>query len=291
MSVALPVYNGEELLERSVRSILTQDHENLELIISDNASSDGTEEMCRTIAAGDRRVRYERSEVNRGLAWNWNRCVSMARGDFFKWAAADDEHAPAYVRRTLERLRSDRDVSLAHCRTVDIDETGQVTGEVLNDLRMDAPSPHERFRELTRRGYSSVQVFGLVRTETLRKTALHGAYPRSDRVLLAELGLHGRLVEVDEVLFRRREYAGRVTRSFDLRERYPIFTGEPVRGPVYPQWRLLRGFLGAVSRAPLTPVERLRCVAALLPFCVHGRGSLKRELLSVLPAGGSSATR
>ena len=284
VSIGLPVYNGEQFLSSALAALLRQDHENIEVIISDNASTDGTEEICRRMAGTDSRISYHRAPRNRGLAWNWNRCVPLATGDFFKWAAADDEHHPSYVSRTLERLTSEADIALVHSRTRDMDETGRDLGELVTDIRMDAPTPHERFRELTRKGWPSVQVFGLVRTSVLRQTGLHGAYPRSDRALLAELGLHGRLVTVDDELFRRREYAGRVTRSTDLRSRYPVFTGEAVPARVFPQWRLLRGFLAAVRRAPLPPVERARCMWALEEFVRKSRGTLRREALSLLPS-------
>lgn len=282
ITVALPVYNGERFLERSLRCMLGQDFEDFELLISDNGSTDATGEICRAFAAADHRVTYLPSDRNRGLAWNWNRPVPLARGHFFKWVAADDEHEPAYLRRTLAALQTDPGAVLAHSRTVDIDEDGKVLSPVEHGLRFDAAQPHERFSELTRQGYPSVQIFGLVRTDVLRRTGLHGPYPRSDRALLAELGLHGRLIEVDEILFRRREFASRVTRSHDLRQRYAVFAGRPPRGPVFPSWRLLWEFWRAISRSPLPPAEKLRCLPALWQYVDGHRGSLKRDLRGAL---------
>src|SRR4051794_17704887 len=85
VSICLPVYNGENYVGEAIRSILGQSFENLELIISDNASTDETARICQAFAAQDSRVRYVRSPVNRGLAWNHNRAFALARGRYAMW--------------------------------------------------------------------------------------------------------------------------------------------------------------------------------------------------------------
>ena len=90
VSIGLPVYNGERFLPQALDSILAQTFEDFELIISDNASTDTTEEICRTYATQDQRIHYHRHEQNRGAAWNFNYIVPLARGEYFKWAADDD---------------------------------------------------------------------------------------------------------------------------------------------------------------------------------------------------------
>ncbi|WP_129336158.1 glycosyltransferase family 2 protein [Cellulomonas endophytica] len=278
VTVALPVYNAQEFLTPAVESLLGQTMGDLELVITDNASTDATEDMVRAWMREDDRIRYDRAPVNRGLAWNWNRAVPMARGRYFKWAAADDMHLPGYLEATVGLLEEDPTAVLAHCRTMDVDENGQFLGLVPNGLAMDAATPHERFHALTHKGWPCVQIFGLMRLDVLRMTGLHGAYPRSDRALLAEMGLHGRLVEVPEVLFHRREYSGRTTRATDLRTRYPVFTGGPVPPAPMPHWDLLEGFLAGLRRAPLPAAERARCLAALSDYTQVSTRGLLREL-------------
>lgn len=282
VSIALPVYNGERFLGASLESLLTQDFEDFELIITDNGSTDATPDICAEAARGDSRVSYHRSPVNRGLAWNWNRAVPLATGTYFKWAASDDLHLPGYLSATVDLLDHDPGAVLAHTRSADIDADGRRLGDIPVPVRMDAPTARERFRELTRTGWPCVQVFGLTRLAALRRTGLHGAYPRSDRALLAELGLAGRLEHVDDLLFLRRDFQGRATRAASgLRERYPVFTGRPVRGPVFPTWRLFGGFGSALRRADLAPPERLASARALLASAVSARGGLKREVLQL----------
>src|SRR4051812_10444894 len=90
VSVGLPVYNAEKYLDDSLRNLLNQSYADFELIISDNASTDATEEICRGYAAKDRRIIYHRNNCNMGIAWNHNRVFHLASGDFFMWAAHDD---------------------------------------------------------------------------------------------------------------------------------------------------------------------------------------------------------
>lgn len=278
LSIAFPVYNGERFLAPAMESLLCQTMGDFELLVCDNASTDATVDMVRDYMRHDRRIRLHTSPVNLGLAWNWNRAVPMARGRYFKWAAADDVHLPEYLARTVERLETDPGAVLAHSLSVDIDETGTPFRAVPTQPVMDAPTPHERFHELTRRGWACIPLFGVVRTDVIRRTGLHGAYPRSDRTLLAELGLHGRLVEVDEVLFHHREFGGRVTRATDLRTRYPIFTGGDVPDAPLPHWDLLAGFVDAVRRAPLPPAEKARCLVALWDYTWESKRALLGDL-------------
>ncbi len=97
----MPVYNGERFVHQAVESILVQDYENFELIISDNASTDSTGNICQRYADRDARIRYVRNETNLGASPNHKRVFEMARGDYFKWAAHDDECLPTFLSRCM----------------------------------------------------------------------------------------------------------------------------------------------------------------------------------------------
>src|SRR5690349_812781 len=91
VSIGLPVYNGEKYLLNAIGSLLKQDFEDFELVISDNASTDKTEAMCHEFAAKDKRIRYHRNETNIGATGNYNRVFRLSNGEFFRWASHDDE--------------------------------------------------------------------------------------------------------------------------------------------------------------------------------------------------------
>ncbi len=87
--------------------MLAQDHERLELVISDNASTDGTEELCRDLARADRRIVYYRQAENVGLLNNFIHAIRLANGTFFRWVGDDDWLAPRCVSRSLEAFAED----------------------------------------------------------------------------------------------------------------------------------------------------------------------------------------
>src|SRR5688572_15754085 len=102
VSVGFPVYNGERYLPNALARLHEQDFEDFELIISDNASTDTTQEICLEFARKDPRVRYFRNEANIGFSANHNRTFELSRGELFKWAAHDDDFPKAMLRRFVE---------------------------------------------------------------------------------------------------------------------------------------------------------------------------------------------
>src|SRR5262245_56581544 len=90
VGIGLPVYNGERFLRQTLDSILAQTFKEFELIISDNSSTDKTEEICLEYSRRDARIRYIRQEINLGASRNYNLVFEMTAGKYFRWAAADD---------------------------------------------------------------------------------------------------------------------------------------------------------------------------------------------------------
>lgn len=113
VSVGLPVFNGGRYLGEALRSIQAQNHPRLEIVISDNASTDETPEICRAAARQDSRIRYERNPLNIGPLANYCRVVERARGEYFLWAADDDERDPQYVSRLVAALEQNDQAVLA----------------------------------------------------------------------------------------------------------------------------------------------------------------------------------
>lgn len=289
VSIGLPVYNGERFLAEAIADILAQDHADFELIISDNASTDGTEAICRRFAAQDRRVSYRRAPENRGAAWNFNETVRLARHGLFKWAAHDDRLEPGFVGACVRALESAPTAVLAYTQAVEIDDQGRELRPYRARLsRSTSPHAHERFRELCGDEHNCFPIFGVIRTAALRRTPLIGAYVGSDRVLLAELGLAGPFCEVDQPLFRHREHVDRSTRALPLHQRAQWFDPRLAGRRIMPYWRFLREYTAATWRAPLTAAERVRCWVELLRWVKRYRHRLYGDVrlrLSGPPAG------
>ena len=267
VSIGVPAYNAERFLAPALESLLAQEMGDLEVVVSDNGSTDGTEQVVRDLAAQDRRLRYVRQPVNRGGAANFNAVFALRdpRAPYFKWAAADDTHDPRYLGAVLDVLRSDPGVSVAHSLTDDIDEQGRHLRS-WGDQGLPAADPDVavRFGAMSQRNYQCFSIFGLVRVETLLATRGLGYYAESDRVLLVELALRGRLVDVPEELFHRRQHSGRSVNTHPTaRDRIAWFNPGLVGRPVFPEWRLGQGYVQAVMDAPLPVHDRVRCLARM----------------------------
>lgn len=104
LSIGMPVYNGEASIKKALNSLLAQTHRNFELIISDNASTDKTEIICRQYAEKDGRIRYIRQAENRGAIFNFSFVLQEASGNYFMWAAIDDWWHPEFIEANLRIL-------------------------------------------------------------------------------------------------------------------------------------------------------------------------------------------
>ncbi len=282
LSIGLPVYNGEPFLAQAVDALLAQTFTDFELIISDNASTDDTERIARSYLS-DPRVRYIRQERNIGSAHNHNAVIEAARGEFFKWASDDDLYGPELLRRCIEALDARPEVVLAHCATAFIDEAGEITNVESYPLRTDVGDVVVRFRSLlyTQGGDD---IYGVIRTSAMRAVGRHGSYHLADRVIVAELALHGRFHQVDEPLYFRRDHQGRAERaSSGMRRRCANL--DPVRADRlrHPGVRLLgeylAGYVQAIARAPLSPAEKARCLGAFTVWVVRHADPLRRRRL------------
>lgn len=261
VSIGLPVFDGEKYLEESLNSILAQTFEDFELIISDNASNDRTQEICRAYAARDRRIRYYRNGNNLGASKNFNRVFKLSRGEYFKWIAHDDVIAPDFLAKCVEALDQDPSVVLCHSKVAFIDECGKFLAyhdSQLNNIR--SPKPQDRFGGLIMMHHWCFHVFGLIRASALKRTSLIAGYVDSDRVLLVELGILGRFHEIPEYLFFSREHQERSIRALPERHmRAGWFDPAKEGKTVFPRWRVLLEYLKIVKRASLSRHQRIYC--------------------------------
>lgn len=106
VSIGMPVYNGEKYIREALDSLLAQTFAGFELIISDNASTDATEDICQEYAAMDSRIRYVRQPGNRGALANFKFVLDEARGEYFMWAAADDIWDSRWISGMLRTMKN-----------------------------------------------------------------------------------------------------------------------------------------------------------------------------------------
>jgi glycosyltransferase involved in cell wall biosynthesis len=256
-------------LQQALDSLVRQDFEDFEIVICDNASTDQTQDMCRSYAARDRRIRYYRNETNIGSAPNYRKVFELASGDVFKWHAHDDVCYPMFLSRCYAALMAAPPyVALVYPRSEFIDAQGQVLERDCDHLESRAVRPHKRLATVLRNVSHGGPLWGMIRAEYLRKTQLSGPVSYWDDLLLAELSLLGELREVHETLLQVRSYPGNAVALFSAAQG-PHVARDPAKAN-----RTTRQALRAwndpskASRRIWLPIREERCVEYLKR--VHG---------------------
>jgi glycosyltransferase involved in cell wall biosynthesis len=280
VAIGLPVYNGDNYLAAAIDSILAQSYGDFDFLISDNASTDGTEEICRAYAKRDRRIRYIRQPRNVGAAANYNLMVGMTDSPYFKWAAHDDLLAPGCLAVCVEVLDRDTSVVLASPATMLIDEVGlplpysaERRGMVdrsggcwptmpeKNDGLM-ASDPAVRFEAVMLNMSMCVEIFGLMRRAALLRTRLQRPFRMGDKAMLAEMSLLGRFWLGQETLFFRRCHAKQYTSATSDAYKAEWFSGRRDSGFAQ-RIRLLLAYCRVPYTAELTVRQRYTCLRAI----------------------------
>lgn len=293
--IGLPVYNGENFLEQAIASILSQSFTDFQLLISDNASTDATEAICRHYLKQDSRIKYHRHPNNTGAVPNFNFVFQPGKAPYFKWAAHDDILEPDYLRQCIDILERDPTLVIAHCPAFEIDASGRKT-KTYDDvnLTLNAVNPSERFWRLIWTDHFS-EIFGVMRSQTIADTKLYGSYVGSDRNFFAEILLRGNIGYGKERLFCRREHPESYIAAFDNNverlewldplAKYPEFLTGLIK---------IKEYANAIASAPISFNEKLSCWRMLSEFLVRrstevalGKNNLYRD--KILKQKNSSA--
>jgi glycosyltransferase involved in cell wall biosynthesis len=291
VSVGVPVYNGAKYLAEALDCLLAQSLQDIEIVISDNASTDGTGEICRRYQEKDHRVCYFRNDQNIGAALNFNRLVELCRAPLFHGGACDDLYHPLFLERCVEALDRDSGLVLSYTGTKMIDEQGQpllfdrerdcyldVYGDFLNRPVPyhigTAASPAKRFREVLWPMGWALPLSGVIRREALLGTSLYQNYYGADKVLLAELALLGRFHQVPEDLFAKRIHRG-ATHYKTTRER----AKHEAKGPSgIPQVLMVRDYIKMTWAADIGILQRLHCMVTIIGMA-RSRETWRRLLI------------
>ena len=175
VSVGVPVYNGADDLPYAVESLLAQSYSNLEIIISDNASTDRTQQIALELAARDRRVRYHRLERNIGAWGNFDQLRNVATGEYFMWNGVDDIRPPNAIKLLVQALMKNPRAVMAHGSI--IAKLGELELPFLNEMDLTCAVSSRRVCVLTARMQHIAMEYGLYRLTTLRG-AVYAAYDR-----------------------------------------------------------------------------------------------------------------
>lgn len=247
VTIGLPVFNGADTLCEALATLVNQDYQNLRIIISDNASTDSTLDICERFAEKDPRISIIRKRVNEGPVENFRTVLNAADSEFFMWAAADDYWNPEFVSRLLPLLLADAEIGVA-MSAVDRRYPDGTPFDLIRFTGINNPNTMGHY-QLLRRILSGAKynlfIYGLYRTNILQRamnnfpTVLGG-----DRLFICQLALACRFAYVDDVLLTRTHspkhcdvYVKKLAEDGTLRRQLAAFAAMMLRSQAIPWWR------------------------------------------------------
>jgi glycosyltransferase involved in cell wall biosynthesis len=282
VTIGMPVYNGSNFIEEALISLLGQSFSDFELIICDNASTDTTLEIARRYATQDSRIKIYTADTNYGAAWNYNRCVQLAQGEYFRWHAHDDKISPNALALCVNSLDNNPDAVLAYPETLIIDSHGEVCRQYFDKLNLGDDGAHKRFTRVVHRQAECNTIFGLIRLNQLKQTAQIASFVASDCTLLAELALLGKFYEIHGTYFYRRDHDKTSLRANSTDEQVELWfnTQKEPSGMRYVPFAM--AYANAIRRSPLDIKERYHCYSILGHWICKYLGKISRELYAAI---------
>jgi glycosyltransferase involved in cell wall biosynthesis len=273
VSIGVPVFNGAAFIAQALDSLLAQSFQDFEIIISDNASTDETQSIAQDYAMRYPCIKYMRQEGNLGASHNFNTVFRHSRGRYFKWHAHDDLLDPRFLEKTVTKLDQQDDAALCYSQIKWID----IEGDPLELEHFWAnsfdPAPVRRFHNLLHyKGQHFYEIYGLIRAEALEHIELFSPRADTERLILAQLALHGPFVQVEDALFLSRIHPGQAQwQCLDASSRraWLIGASEAAKAPMWQTWREAQRSL---RRAPLSWKDKVQSQSQMLRYFQQGQG-------------------
>ncbi len=278
----MPAYNSAEFITDAIESILNQTFRDFELIISDNASTDNTQQICEDFARQDNRVRYFRNEKNVGASDNYNAVFHHARGEYFKWASSNDLCAADFLGKCVDVLDERPDVVLSYPRARLFTDNPDEGEDYEDNLDLQDENACARFVKFMENIRLNNVMNGVIRSATLGRTALIKTFFSSDMSLMAEVAMHGKFVEIPDYLFYRRMDEQTATKLKSEEEVLKHYDPDLKNPMLFQNWKIHFEYLSAALRAPVSVSERLCLVKCMLKQIVWDRAPLATDVIEAV---------
>jgi glycosyltransferase involved in cell wall biosynthesis len=207
VTVGVPVFNGARFIGHAIESVLAQTFHDYELLISDNASGDGTAAICREFAATDSRIKFVQQDKNRGPYWNLKFVTEQAAGRFLVWLAHADALKDRFTEDCLAYLKRNPRVVMVSGDFRIIDESGsQIRLEMLHTIRDDLPWDQRCSQFFQYPIFSNVfySFYGMMRADAAREVFTQIKEPKYmsqiELPVLARLATLGEISSLPRVL-------------------------------------------------------------------------------------------
>jgi glycosyltransferase involved in cell wall biosynthesis len=292
VTIGVPVYNSERHLRQSLDSLLAQTYRDFVLVISDNASTDGTAAICQEYVRRDPRVRYFRNPVNIGMTGNFNRVFELTNTKYIKWSTADDYWAPEMLADAVAIMEADPSIVVCYPQTTTVDDEGNVLELYRDRLHLMHEDHSERFLTFIDRivVHPDAEIIlinhhlGLLRCDVVRRTQLFGKHVSADIGFLAEMSLYGKFFEMPKRQMFRRFHVdssswNRGNKEQEARRFHPSNRN---RLP-FSRWRFHAVFSKAVARSSLSWSKKVELLVATFKVAYWFRKNLYDDLRHDIP--------
>lgn len=207
VSIGVPTFNGEKTILRTLLSLTAQSYVNLEIIVSDDGSTDGTCAICKEFAQTDSRIKFVSHQENRGAVWNFNYVLEQAKGEYFFWSGQDDVRLSNYVEKCVEKLINNSRAVYCNSFYQDLIEDESCVRAVRSvGSLVTLQSRSKRFMQAYKSGIGSTAFYGIYRLNIVKPKLIWQNFIGSDVCIFNSILLEGDIEEVPEILFR---YYGR----------------------------------------------------------------------------------
>lgn len=276
VSIGIPVRNGGRLLDEALKQIVSQTYRNIEIIISDNNSSDETAEICAKYQKIDSRIKYFHQKSDLSALENFRFVVEKASADYFMWAAHDDRHAINYVEVLLNKILQEDRASIVFPEVAIFNDFG--TWNSVAPIKYD-PSCRQKdgfWKKIINRSYirsGYLHIYGLIRRQLLLEYNWIDIDIGGDRAMLFYLSCRGDFIKVDGTCF----YCYKPVIKKTVKERAEMVSYKKLKP--FPYTRLSWACAKAGCYA-----EKLegRYKSFLLTFIVFGQNEVRKKLRNSL---------
>ena len=256
ISVGMPVYNEEKYLRDSVESILNQDYNNFELIISDNASLDKTEQICLELTRKNNRIKYIRNRNNIGAIENFYQVFREANGEYFMFAGGHDLWSHNFMSNCLKALQDSPKTVLSFSSTVWIDEYNNKINKESSFYDTRGCDPVTRFLYVLWGPMNPI--YGLIRMDALNKVRINIQILGADLIILSELSFLGQFAYIPDAIWHRRMINGEEPRKQKI-ERYKrnLFSKSNILSNILPHIKIPFELLRSIFKAKMSLKDKI----------------------------------
>lgn len=265
VSIGMAIHNEDKYLNSALEAICSQDYPNIEIIISDNASTDKTDQICKIFKNKYSHIQYYRTNENIGAYANGCSVIEKSKGKYFMYAAGHDLWHPTFISKAVRIMEEDPDIVLCYARTMRIDSNGKSIGLAKNNWDLRRISSSNRVVHLVNNISGGDPCYGLVRLHVVKAFVTRNPdfVWGQDQVMLAYYSLLGTIAHIPEPLFYWRMTDNE---NMEIRKKSVPLDNVPHTGQrmlnmsMTELWRQMgEATLQVINRSDLSMPEKLAC--------------------------------